>query len=257
MIKNYNKLCTEFYILDKALASGYELDFYTKLLQPQTGPFLEAMSGSGRLLIPLLKNGINIDGVDNSHYMINECKKICHVYDLHPNLFEQSITKLSIPKKYAGIIIACGSFQLLAREESIQTLQLLKKYLLPGGFIALETFIPWESIKASIKEGQILENAVINLPTIRSVKYPDNSTLNLTTTQTTIYPKEQRELSHCKYEKYSPTGTLLETDEEEFRLEWYYQYEMKLMLEKAGFSKINIVEASLELNPRATIFIAS
>lgn len=256
-MKNYNKLCTEFYILDKIPASGNELDFYIKLLKPKKGPFLEAMSGSGRLLIPLIKNGINIDGIDNSHYMINECKKACSAYGLRPNLYEQSITEISIPKKYAGIIIACGSFQLLAREESIQTLELLKKHLLPGGFIALETFIPWESIKASIREDQILENVVTHLQIIRSVKYPDNSTLNLTISKTTICPKKQYELSYCVYEKYSPAGALLETDEEELRLQWYYLHEMELILEKAGFSKIKIIEASLELNPNATVFIAS
>ncbi len=255
MVKNYNKLCAEFYILDKELAFGHELDFYTKLLHRKKGPFLEAMSGAGRLLIPLLKKGIDIDGLDNSRYMLDECKKICQVDGLHPNLFEQSITKLSLPKKYAGIIIVCGSFQLLAREEALKALQLLKNHLLPGGFLVLETFIPWDSIKASIRDDQLLENVVVDLP-MRSVTYPDNSTLNLTT-QVTIYPKEQRELSHCKYEKYSSVGTLLETEEEDFRLQWYYRYEMELLLEKAGFSEINIMETFLELNPQAVIFKAT
>ncbi|HUX79739.1 MAG TPA: hypothetical protein VMW10_08370 [Alphaproteobacteria bacterium] len=47
----YKSLCTEFYDMTKPLASGIEVVFYKERLSHKT--VLEAMCGSGRLLIPL------------------------------------------------------------------------------------------------------------------------------------------------------------------------------------------------------------
>src|SRR5437870_5820232 len=94
----YNKLSTQFYMLDKQLACGRELAFYSSFLQPTVGPWLEAMCGTGRLMLPLLRQGIVVDGVDNSVYMLTECTKMCQEEGFAPQLFTQSITQLSLPR---------------------------------------------------------------------------------------------------------------------------------------------------------------
>lgn len=45
-------------------------------------------------------------------------------------------------------------------------------------------------------------------------------------------------------------------EEERLAVRWYYRYEMELLLEKSGFSKIKIIDESFELNPQATIYQA-
>lgn len=72
MKSSYLNLCTEFYDLTKAEAGPKEVAFYEKLLGTAKGPILEAMCGSGRLLIPLLKEGLVLEGVDNSSHMLQK-----------------------------------------------------------------------------------------------------------------------------------------------------------------------------------------
>ena len=66
------------------------------------GPYLEAMCGSGRLLIPLLEQGFSIDGVDNSAEMLKSCLNRCKSLNIKVDLFGRSLQELSIPKKYSS-----------------------------------------------------------------------------------------------------------------------------------------------------------
>ena len=111
--KAYKKLCTEFYDICKPEACPNEVAFYTKILEKVQGPILEAMCGSGRLLLPLARLGFQIDGVDNSAEMLASCEKRSLSENLRVSLFNQTIENLSL-KKYALIFIALGSFQLIA-----------------------------------------------------------------------------------------------------------------------------------------------
>ena len=71
----YRKICAEFYDSDKQLASEDELALYKKYFS-KNELLLEPMCGSGRLLIPLLQLGYNIEGFDSSSEMLNRLKQI-------------------------------------------------------------------------------------------------------------------------------------------------------------------------------------
>ena len=85
----YRTLCTEFYDISKPVACSKEVDFYADLLQGIQGSILEAMCGSGRLLLPLLRRGLQIDGVDDSAEMLASCQKRALFEDLKVCLFNQ------------------------------------------------------------------------------------------------------------------------------------------------------------------------
>lgn len=48
------------------LSFGGDIEFYQEKLKNFKGRILEAMVGSGRVIIPLLEAGLNVDGVDYS-----------------------------------------------------------------------------------------------------------------------------------------------------------------------------------------------
>jgi SAM-dependent methyltransferase len=149
--KAYNKLCTEFYDISKPFACPKEVTFFTGVLKGIQGPILEAMCGSGRLLLPLLRLGFEIDGLDNSAEILESCEKRCVSENLKVSLFNQRIESPSL-KKYALIFIAVGSFQLITdRAEGLKVLRMLHSHLLPGGSLVLDTFIPWDSINLTVR----------------------------------------------------------------------------------------------------------
>ena len=77
-------LCTQFYDIDKPEAPAGPLRYYRQLIERRGGPVLEAMCGSGRFLVPLAMDGIDIDGVDASPEMLAACKKKCDEAKLDP-----------------------------------------------------------------------------------------------------------------------------------------------------------------------------
>src|SRR3989338_2099362 len=140
----YGQLCTEFYDADKKFASLEELQWYQELFS-KNDRILEPMCGSGRLLIPLLQLGYNVQGLDNSASMLESCKKRAQGLSLKPVLYQNSIENFPLDNHYEGIIIPLGSFQLIyPREKAYQALEKFKCLLAPGGKLILDLFIPWE-----------------------------------------------------------------------------------------------------------------
>lgn len=251
--KAYRKLCTEFYDISKPFACDAEVNFYAKILKGVQGPVLEAMCGSGRLLLPLLRLGFHIDGLDNSSEMLESCEKRCRAENLTTLLLNQPIESLSL-KKYALIFIAVGSFQLISdRLEALKVLKILHSHLLPGGALILDTFIPWDSIKESI-ESDYLSKDRKTISSNRSIICPDGAEISLTS-MTAIDPREQLEISNSQYEKRID-DKVISREGEELIVRWYYPYELELFLEKAGFSKVQMSEQAFAHNPNSIVYRA-
>lgn len=251
--KAYHKLCTEFYDISKPVACFKEVAFYADLLQGVQGPVLEAMCGSGRLLLPLLRLGFEIDGLDNSAEMLASCEKRSLSENLKVSLFNQPIESISL-KKYALIFIAVGSFQLITdRAEALKVLRILHSHLLPGGSLVLDAFIPWDSVKASI-EGDSLSKEKKIVSSSRVVACPDGAKIFLQS-MTTIDPWEQIEISKNQYEKRLD-GKVIAQEEEDLTVRWYYPHEIELFLEKAGFSQVLMTEHAFEHNPNSIVYQA-
>lgn len=108
----YGELCTEVYDLTKKVGQSLsgDIEYYRDRLKDCKGRILEAMVGSGRVIIPLLESGLNVDGVDYSSEMLASCRRHCEARGLKPELYEANLKELSLDIKYEAIIIPTGSF---------------------------------------------------------------------------------------------------------------------------------------------------
>lgn len=255
MKPSYLKLCTEFYDLTKPEALPRELAFYEALIRKAKGPVLEAMCGSGRLLLPLLKKGLVVEGVDSSLHMLESCKTRADKLGLKTALYHQSLHNLSLPHKYDLIFIAIGSFQLIYDlKEAFSILQKLLQALLPSAKLVLETSIPWDAIKDNV-EGESLAKQSKEVTSERVASQLNHFTI-VNTSKTAVYFDEQLIKIKTRYEK-KVDRIVTQVEEEEYTIRWYYRLEMALFLEKAGFSSVDIVDASFEQNEQAILYIAS
>lgn len=149
--RSYQKLCTEFYDLSKPEASPDEVSFYLRRLQASQGPILEAMCGSGRVMLPLLRAGIEVDGVDFSEDMLSSCRRRAEKEGFRPTLFHQSLEVLDLKRTYSVIFVALGSFQLFTdRNVAESVLKKLATHLNTGGKLILDTLIPWADCTSTI-----------------------------------------------------------------------------------------------------------
>jgi hypothetical protein len=72
----------------------------------------------------------------------------------------------------------------------------------------------------------------------------------------TVYFKEQLEKTRSSYEKWIGKN-LSYSEEEEYIVRWYHRFEMQFLLEKTGFSSVEIMDESFEQNEQAVVYVAS
>jgi SAM-dependent methyltransferase len=101
-------------------------------------PALDAGCGTGRLLLPWLRDGLDVDGCDVSEDMLAECRRLGADQGLEPTLYAQALHELELPRRYRAIV-CCGTFGLgSTREQDAQALVRLHGHLEPGGLLALD-----------------------------------------------------------------------------------------------------------------------
>ena len=147
-ITTYGSLCTEVYEITKPVGGKYpDVPYFIQHLAKTGGRILEAMVGTGRLLIPLLETGLNVEGIDASPNMLAACKQNCATRGLNPLLYEGSIEKLNVPGQFSAIVVTFGSFMLLERSAAIAALQSFSKHLEPNGRIFIDLELPIEFLQ--------------------------------------------------------------------------------------------------------------
>ncbi|MVP00577.1 class I SAM-dependent methyltransferase [Paenibacillus lutrae] len=226
----YGPLCTEVYDHTKKIGQSLngDLDYYHNKLKHCKGRILEAMAGSGRVLIPLLESGLQVDGMDYSRDMLASCRQRCEERGLAANLYESNLQELALPHKYEAILIPGGSFLLIEdRQQSIQALKRLYEHLEPGGRLLLDLFLPDPNFEAGRLEG------------ISTFHLPDGDTITLENRLVEADLFSQSKVNHLKYEKWR-NGTLIQTELQRFALRWYGVEEFKLLLESVGFTDVNV-----------------
>jgi SAM-dependent methyltransferase len=238
----YGELCTEVYDLTKRVGQSFggDIEYYRERLKNCNGRILEAMVGSGRVIIPLLESGLNVEGVDYSPEMLVSCRQRCEELGLKPNLYESNLKELSLPNKYEAIIIPAGSFLLIEkRDESIEVLKRLYDHLEPGGRLILDLFLPDNKFET---DGKFEGTSAFNLPN------GDTITMEGKLVEADLF--KQNKVSYIKYEKWRE-GKRIQSELQRFALRWYGIEEFKLVLESIGFSDI-VVSADFDYGKEPT-----
>jgi len=172
MVDYYGELCTRMYESNKSIAEGKELDFFLSFVKDKNMKVLEPMCGNGRMLIPFMQEGIDIDGFDISDDMLNLCKEKCEKLNLNPNIINDRIEEFKSDKKYDLIMIPFGSFSLLPDHIVDQSLDNMKLMLKEDGKLLLtiitkksepEEILNWVQTNCiQFSEEKIVESKKVN-----------------------------------------------------------------------------------------------
>ena len=101
-------------------------------------PALDVGCGTGRLLVPWVADGLDVDG-DPSADMIEACRAAVRAAaGREPLLAVQPVHRLDLPRRY-GTIVMCGAFGLGGtRDQDLEGLRRIGAHLLPGGVLVLD-----------------------------------------------------------------------------------------------------------------------
>jgi SAM-dependent methyltransferase len=116
---------------------GPEIEFFRAFVAAGQ-PALDVACGTGRLLVPWVAAGLDVDGVDASADMITACAEAAHTVGATPGLYVQPVHRLDVPRRY-GTIVMCGGFGLGGtRQQDVDRLRRMFAHLRPGGRLALD-----------------------------------------------------------------------------------------------------------------------
>jgi SAM-dependent methyltransferase len=97
-------------MVGRVRARGPEIQYFRRFVE-EGQPALDAGCGTGRLLAPCLRAGLDVDGCDASADMVALCRERARREGLEPTLFVQPLHEFDPPRRYRTIV-ACGVFGL-------------------------------------------------------------------------------------------------------------------------------------------------
>ena len=121
-------------------ASPTELAYYQAIIGRYGQPALDLACGTGRLLLPLLRAGLDVDGCDISPDMLALCREQAAREGLEPRVYTQPSQELDLPRAYRTIYI-CDSFGMAGGAEALRHCY---QHLAPGGALVFNVSLPYE-----------------------------------------------------------------------------------------------------------------
>jgi SAM-dependent methyltransferase len=178
----YETSFVEFYDHMPIYQARRDAEFYLAQAVKSGGPVLELGCGTGRVLLPIARAGIEITGVDASELMLGKLREKLGrepaEVQARVKLAQAEMTNFEIGSKFALITIPFRPFQHLIRvEDEMQCLEQVRKHLAPGGRLVFDIFNPDPSRLTDAKwmeEGA--PRTEFDMPDGRHVKLVDRMT---------------------------------------------------------------------------------
>ncbi|KTD42860.1 class I SAM-dependent methyltransferase [Legionella parisiensis] len=228
-LDTYLSLCTQVYDLSKPLPPADAWNFYLSYAKEAEGPILEPMCGTGRFLLPLLTEGLAIEGFDASQSMLDALHAKAKAQQLNPLVWHGYLETLSQAKQYGLIFIPSGSFGLLVDLAAVKhALKMIYHHLKDDGVFVFEI----ETLNAAPKELGIWRGSRWYRADGQMILLSQLAMLE----ETICY-------SIGKYELIE-TNQLIKTEVEEYKIRLYDDPALLLdLLHETGFSEIRLVKA--------------
>jgi SAM-dependent methyltransferase len=219
----------------------HEIPYFQRYIERDGGPALDVACGTGRLLLPYLRAGLDVDGCDVSADMVALCREKAEREGLSTTLFVQPMDELDAPRAYRTIYV-CGAFGLGAtRARDLEALRRFHAHLEPGGTLLVDTEVPyadtrlWKLWPAEARSA--LPEAA--QPPRERRRASDGSELGLRSRVVELDPLEQRVTLEMHAELWR-NGTLEAQEEHALTIGMYFRNELLLMLEQAGFADVEV-----------------
>lgn len=212
--------------------------FYCALGRSTEGPILELACGTGRLLVPILRAGADIEGLDVSRPMIAALRKRLRAEGLETTVHEQSMDRFRIDRSYSLIFLAVTSFQILDTQESqIACLRRCREHLVPGGRVVLDFVLP--------EDGDVADRGGPRL-----FRRFDAAGKHVVVYQTVEREAGARETARYRYEIRGPGGVLERTFVRTLPWRRLTVDEFRATARRAGFSRAELF-GTYDLRPLA------
>ena len=234
---NYRGLCASTYdILAPHDAVG-DADFFRQIIADGGQPALEVACGTGRLLLPYVREGLDVDGMDLSAEMLEICREKARGQGVDVTLYEQPMQGLDVPRRYRTIYIPFYSFQLLVDDDDVaESLRRFHQHLEPGGRLVVPLFFPFDDDVAT-------EPAPAGEWRVRrESRREDGATVRAWENATYDFESQVKQ-STLRFEVVDSNGETAASEDVRLGIRWHTQPQFDSMLRAAGFGDIDVFKA--------------
>jgi len=229
------------------VAQPEELSYFREAIERFGQPVLDLGCGTGRLLVPLLSEGFDVDGSDVSKDMIDGAAAKLAALGLKTRLTAEPKHELDLDRMYRTIYM-CGVFGVGGRrDDDLEALRRAHRHLEPGGALLIAHVLPYSGDDAD-SWAEWLPGRRPHLPAEWPPKgnrkvASDGDEIELLSREAAFDPLAQSGTLEMRARLWHD-GEIVR--EEAYRLDncIYFAQEILLMLQVAGF-----VELSTEAYP--------
>jgi SAM-dependent methyltransferase len=209
----------------------YGFEFYTDLAKSAGGPVLDVCCGTGRILLPCLQAGIDIEGLDLYPPMLDRLRQKAAPLGLSPRLHHADMSDFNLPRRYALVVIPFNAFgHNVTQDAQIRCLSLCRQHLAPGGRLAFDTFFPSLAVLGAPQNVRVLEGEMPHPSTGEPMRMYDTRRFDRIA---------QIQHSITEFEVPGADGGV-HVHRTEVSLRYIFRNEMELLLRIAGFARFDI-----------------
>jgi SAM-dependent methyltransferase len=143
-----NPSLAEFYDYVTPYQTRQDVSFFVEMAQRSEGPVLELGCGTGRVLIPTARAGVEILGLDSAPQMLSRCRKKLldepqTVQSKVIDLTQADMRDFDLGRQFRLVTIPFRPFQhLLTVEDQLACLQTIRRHLFDSGVLIIDIFNP-------------------------------------------------------------------------------------------------------------------
>ena len=221
-----------------------EFEYFRAAINKFGQPALDLGCGAGRILIPMLADGFDVDGSDVSADMIAEARELAVKKGFSPRLTVEPMHELDLPRKYRTIYM-CGSWGIGGRRDhDREALRRAYRHLEAGGTLVIANHeLPYASGDED-RWARWLPGHRRGIPR----EWPaegerrttaDGDEIELLSRILNLDPLEQTYTSQVRLRLWS-AGQIVKEEEYSLSESLYFAQEVLLLLDEAGFCDIAI-----------------
>lgn len=209
-----------------------DLPLYRELARRSNGLILDAMCGTGRVIVPLAEAGHHVVGLDIAPAMVEVVeRKIVQPHRSH-RLAERlrvvlgDVRSFDLPDRFDLVLVPLNSFMHLETVgDQLAALQAIRRHLLPRGQLVIDLFNP-DPRELLADQGVLVHE--------RTFQTKDGHIVQKFV-QRRAEIAEQRQTVEFVYDEIRADGTVARSVLP-FVMRWLYRFELEHVLARAGFA---------------------
>jgi SAM-dependent methyltransferase len=235
-----NDVIVKYFDLAFGIGGEPERDWYLGKVRQSGGPVLDLACGTGRLSLPIAKEGFEVWAVYQSEGMLNQFREKLRDEPIEVwkniHIENQKMSDFRLGRKFSTILCCDAFIHNLTVDEEMSCLQKVIEHLTPGGRFVFN--LP------NMSQNFRLQVAASNQPTFRErgrYQLPDGTGSILVEQANIGDIKTQFVISTLRITRFDAAGSLIEQGESTWSSRFLLRSEIDQLLKRCGFKVISLV----------------